>query len=113
MSIDDSILALDERLRELESGNIIERFNYWEKTKQDTMDAAEFMRRTDAGINKNWNDFNMRLSKIEKFTTYLLDFFNPDHKLKKRIEQLEKDLEKKDKRIEEFEKKLKDLLNAN
>lgn len=103
-------MTIEERLKAIEDANLIERFNYWEQRFDDAMKAREIAHITQKDVIQKLKEFNSRLIKIEQFTNYLLDYFNPDNKLKKEIERLQIEIKKKDEEIEKTRSILKSAL---
>lgn len=103
-------MTIEERLEIIEKANLIERFSYWEERFDRALEARELAITLQKDVVKRLVDFELRLKKIEQFTNYLLDYFNPDNKLKKEIEDLKKAIKSKDEEIEKTRSILKTAL---
>ena len=106
-----NIEQINARLVKLEEANLADRFNYLVNGFEEVLRVHENMRYVKQNVDNILHDFEKRLMKIEAFTDYLLDFFNPDNKLKQRIDVLTEELKAKESELKRLRSKVKDLLS--
>jgi predicted RNase H-like nuclease (RuvC/YqgF family) len=74
--------------------------------KQETKNIVDKANRM---IETKLEPLEREVEKFSAFATYLINFFNPDVKAKKRINELEEALDKKTKEFDKLKQKLKGL----
>lgn len=106
-----NIEQINSRLTKLEEANLADRFNHLVNGFEEVLRVHENMRYVKQNVDNVLHDFEKRLMKIESFTNYLLDYFNPDNKLKQQIDRLSEELKSKDAELKRLRSKVKDLLS--
>lgn len=100
------VKILFDRLVSLENANLSDRLNYLQSCFDSVVSNAKDTQFYFNTMNEKLRELDKRLEKIESFTDYLLDYFNPDNKLKAEVTNLEKLLKAKEQQLS----KLKELL---
>lgn len=110
-----------ERIINLEKENLSERIDYlysqWEEATSSIKIADDRKKELDyklklhaENINKKIDELSNQFKVIQPFVGYMLNYFNPDNKLKKEIDRLTEELEAKDNEYKKLRKKLEEII---